>query len=192
MFTALATLEPVYEPVKLRTLEGGKSPAKRPREITIKRAPNPVRALNGVLPKPAPVGRHWAIIDSSWDYSKTQADIEVVGRAEQLPDARNWSRALALAIVETLSGQKYPSALERFVSPDLYEAIERKVALAARLDGPAGRSPRTKALSSRVCLVNESIAETTHVVVKGETTRAVAIRLEARRRQWVATALEIL
>ncbi|EPD30803.1 Rv3235 family protein [Gleimia europaea] len=192
MSTALATLEPVYEPVKLRTLEGGKSPAKRPREITIKRAPNPVRALNGVLPKPAPVGRHWAIIDSSWDYSKTQADIEVVGRAEQLPDARSWSRALALAIVETLSGQKYPSALERFVSPDLYEAIERKVALAARLDGPAGRSPRTKALSSRVCLVNESIAETTHVVVKGETTRAVAIRLEARRRQWVATALEIL
>ncbi|WP_297555231.1 Rv3235 family protein [uncultured Actinomyces sp.] len=192
MSTALATLEPVYEPVKLRTLEGGKSPAKRPREITIKRAPNPVRALNGVLPKPAPVGRHWAIIDSSWDYSKTQADIEVIGRAEQLPDARNWSRALALAIVETLSGQKYPSALERFVSPDLYEAIERKVALAARLDGPAGRSPRTKALSSRVCLVNESIAETTHVVVKGETTRAVAIRLEARRRQWVATALEIL
>lgn len=192
MSTALATLEPVYEPVKLRTVEGGKSPTKRPREIKIKRAPNPVRALNGVLPKPAPVGRHWAIIDSSWDYSKTQADIEVVGRAEQLPDARNWSRALALAIVETLSGQKYPSALERFVSPDLYEAIERKVALAARLDGPAGRSPRTKALSSRVCLVNESIAETTHVVVKGEMTRAVAIRLEARRRQWVATALEIL
>ncbi|MDK8350834.1 Rv3235 family protein [Gleimia europaea] len=192
MSTALATLEPVYKPVKLRTVKGGKSPAKQLSDIQIKRAPNPVRALNGILPKPAPTGRHWAMIDASWDYSKPEVETDTIGKAAQLPDARTWSRALALAIVETLSGQKYPSALERFVTPDLYDAIERKVALSTRLDGPAERSPRTKALSSRVCLVNESIAETTHVVVKGETTRAVAIRLEARRRQWVATALEIL
>ncbi|MDI9587737.1 MAG: Rv3235 family protein [Gleimia sp.] len=149
--------------------------------------------LSGALPKLPKVQRHWSMIDASWDYSNESLPrTPKVETVDILPDPTKWGRSIALAVVETLSGQRYPTQLERWVTPDLYEAIERRVALAERLDGPANRTPRAKALSSRTCHVNDQVAETTHVITQGKQVRAVSVRLEARRRQWMATALEIL
>ncbi|MDO5034486.1 MAG: Rv3235 family protein [Actinomycetaceae bacterium] len=190
MSTALAAAPEYEPPVRLRTIPGGQQPAK-PKPLSIKKASDPVTLLNGVLPKPKPAGRHWAIIEASWDYSD-QFQTEPIATEDALPDAKAWSRALALALAETLSGKRYPSRLERFLAPELYEALERRISLATRLDGPAGRSPRIEILSSRTCRVNESVTETTHTIIQGGRIRAVAIRLEARRRQWLATAIEII
>lgn len=149
--------------------------------------------LSGALPKLPKVQRHWSMIDASWDYSNESLPrTPKVETVDILPDPTKWGRSIALAVVETLSGQRYPTQLERWVTPDLYEAIERRVALAERLDGPANRTPRAKALSSRTCHVNDQVAETTHIITQGKQVRAVSVRLEARRRQWMATALEIL
>lgn len=196
MSTALAQLTPEYmpedAPTRLRTIIGGEAPQKDPTPITAHKISHPRLVLDGALPKPKPIGRHWTITQGSWDYSSKQLQTETVSMQDALPDANSWSRALALAVIETLTGKRYPSQLERFVNADLYDAIERRVALAKRLDGPAGRSPRVEVLSSRTCVVNEGVVETTHVINQGGTIKAIAIRLEARRRQWIATAVDIL
>lgn len=176
---------------QLATITGKPSAPERP--VTVGTKVHPRVPLSGAMPRLPKVQRHWSMIDASWDYSEqTRPRTPKIETVDVLPDASKWGRSIALAVVETLTGQRYPTQLERWVTPDLYEAIERRVALAERLDGPANRTPRAQALSSRTCHVNEQIAETTHVIAQGQQVRAVAVRLEAHRRQWMATALEII
>ncbi|MDO5049527.1 MAG: Rv3235 family protein [Actinomycetaceae bacterium] len=163
----------------------------QPLKVRLKRHPRVT--LSQAMPRPAKVQRHWSMIDGSWDYSEeVTTRTPPITTVDKLPDPTNWGKSLALSIVETLTGQRYPTQLERWITPDLYEAIERRVNLAERLDGPAHRSPRAQLLSSRTCRVNEQVAETVHILTQGERVHAVSIRLEARRRQWMATALEII
>lgn len=109
-----------------------------------------------------------------------------------LPDAHGWSSALAVAIVEVLMGLRPSEQLQRWVAKDLQVLLERRCQLNTRLAGDPGRSYRPQLVSTRVCQLRKDLVETTHVVRHRGRTRAVALRMEGFRRQWLATAIEII
>lgn len=138
-----------------------------------------------------PTGRtdHWRNIDVSWDYSATREHVHTNPRS--LPDPSVWGRAVALATIEVLSGMRNIFQLQRWVSPEIFDALRRRIALNKRINGDAKPTPSPIVQSSRTCMVTDSIAETTHVIAVGARSRGVCVRLEATRSQWMVTAIEI-
>lgn len=132
---------------------------------------------------------YWRNIDVSWDYSTSPHCAHTA--TDQLPDPSVWGRAIALATVEILSGMRNMFQLQRWVSPEIFGALRRRIALNERINGDAKPTPSPIAQSSRTCLVTDSIAETTHVIAVGARSRGVCVRLEATRSQWIVTAIEI-
>ncbi|MDO5728151.1 MAG: Rv3235 family protein [Actinomycetaceae bacterium] len=131
----------------------------------------------------------WKQIDVSWDYS-TQPE-PLCAAIDDLPDPAQWGRAVALATVEALRGSRSIFQLQRWLAPELFEALHRRIALNTRLDGKAKPTASPIARSSRACLVSDTVAETTHVISVSGRSRGVCVRLEACRKQWLVTAIEI-
>ena len=158
----------------------------------------PIRSFKRIPPRaavtkpvrPAPVHSPWLNLDVSWDYSRPEETASPWLQRVELPEPARWSGALALAVIESMLGCRRASALERWMVPNLYTALDRRVALARRLNGPM-RIRRPQLRSSRMCAISARTYETTHIVTDGANTRGVGIRLEARRSQWIATAIEI-
>lgn len=141
------------------------------------------------IPAPRMQTNRWKQIDVSWDYSATGRQHQT--NVADLPDPTQWGRAVALATVEALSGTRSIFQLQRWLTPELFEALHRRIALNIRLDGKAEPSVSPIARSSRTCLVSDTVAETTHVISVAGRSRGVCVRLEAYRTQWLVTAIEI-
>ncbi len=111
--------------------------------------------------------------------------------AADLPDPTRTVATLAPAVMEVLGGLRPASQLIRWTSQDVQTALAQRAALAARMGQQArpGRPPVVRAV--QVCRPSEKIAEASVVVVEADRIRAVAIRLEADKRRWRATALEV-
>ncbi|MDO5720541.1 MAG: Rv3235 family protein [Actinomycetaceae bacterium] len=148
-----------------------------------------VLGVKNRLPRPTHRTDHWQNIDVSWDYSASAEPI--ASSAPALPDPSMWGRAIALATIEILSGKRNIFQLQRWVTPEIFDALRRRIALNRRINGAAKPSPSPIARSSRTCLVTDSVAETTHVIAVGKRSRGVSVRLEATRSQWIVTAIEI-
>jgi hypothetical protein len=106
-----------------------------------------------------------------------------------LPDPTPLCCAMVQAAVEGLRGVRPLAQLTRWVSPEVYEALQLRAELVQR----AGRAPSARAGIRRIRLfrLGEEAAEASVVVDDGPRVRAVAIRLEAHRGRWRAVALEI-
>lgn len=141
------------------------------------------------LPCRQTYANRWKRIDVSWDYSS--AGDQFQASIDDLPDPAQWGRAVALATVEALSGTRNIFQLQQWLTPELFEALHRRIALNIRLDGKAEPSACPIARSSRACRVSDTVAETTHVVSVAGRSRGVCVRLEACRKQWLVTAIEI-
>lgn len=103
-----------------------------------------------------------------------------------LPDARAWSVALAVTLLEVLAGRRPQAQLSRWLEADVLTA------LTARLG--RRRSVATVAPALRSVHVQHPAAGVAEVSVHGrlgDRSVAVALRLEARRERWLATALEL-
>lgn len=103
---------------------------------------------------------------------------------------------LAGAVVEVLRGTRPLHQLARWVSLDVFGELESRVAAASttprdRRPQPAETLGRVTVLRVRVCRLGPLVAEACAVVQDGDRVRAVAVRLEGRRGQWSATALEV-
>ncbi|MCS4484060.1 Rv3235 family protein [Gleimia sp. 6138-11-ORH1] len=153
------------------------------------------------LPLPSKKQSLWGALDISWDFSHcTTKETKVHNlfpnpnspTVTHLPDPKLWSKAAAAALVEVLLGKRPAQQLQRWVASEIYSALERRVALNRRLEGEPPRSLPPKVLSSRVCVVSNTVVETTHSVSTTHKTVIVCIRLEVRRNQWIITAIEIL
>lgn len=112
------------------------------------------------------------------------ADRTAVG----LPDARAWGRALAVTLLEVLTGRRPSSQLSRWLAEDVLTG------LAPRL--PGRRVPRTPAPPSalrslRVQLPATGVAEVAVHGLLGRRSVALAFRLEACQDRWACTALEL-
>lgn len=106
--------------------------------------------------------------------------------AEKFPDrhdAELFSRMLATALADGVSGTRTPAQLR----PWLTGNIARRVAYAARLAG--GAFYRVDAV--HMCVVSPEVLEVAATLRGRDHAHAMAFRLEARGRSWVCTALEV-
>ena len=106
-----------------------------------------------------------------------------------LPDAREWSTALALAVIQALLGQRPAAQLNRWMGEEVLAAISlsqrRNLKMRGRIAVP------TALRSVRVQHPGPEIAEVSAHVAIGKRSVAMAFRLEALGDRWLCTALEL-
>ncbi len=108
-----------------------------------------------------------------------------------LPDPTRLCCAMAQAAVEGLRGTRPLAQLTRWVSPDVFERLTLRAQLVQGSGVPTQASGRSGIRRVRVFRIGDGAAEASVVVDDGARVRAVAVRLEAHRGRWRATALEI-
>lgn len=112
--------------------------------------------------------------------------------SRDLPEPGAACAALVQAVVEVLGGIRPASQLARWLSSEVYTAICRRAALAARMRrdaAPTGRHAVVRGV--RVCEPADGVVEGSAVVVEQDRVRAVALRLEGMDGRWRATAVEV-
>jgi hypothetical protein len=106
-----------------------------------------------------------------------------------LPDARQWSTTLALALTQSLLGHRSAAQLNRWVVDEVLVAISmyqrRSLALHGHIALP------TAVRSVRVQHPDPTVAEVAAHVAIGKRSAAMAFRLEALGDRWLCTALEL-
>ncbi len=106
-----------------------------------------------------------------------------------LPNAREWSTTLALALTQSLVGLRPAAQLNRWVVDEVLVAISmyqrRSLALHGRIAIPAA------VRSIRVQHPDPGVAEVAAHVAIGKRSVAMAFRLEALGDRWLCTALEL-
>jgi hypothetical protein len=106
-----------------------------------------------------------------------------------LPDARECSTTLALALTQSLLGQRSAAQLNRWVVDEVLVAISmyqrRSLAVHGRIAIP------TAVRSVRVQHPDPTVAEVAAHVAIGKRSAAMAFRLEALGDRWLCTALEL-
>lgn len=120
----------------------------------------------------------------------------VVEAADEQPavvpvDHRSLVGSLALASVESLVGKRSVAQLARWLTPGVYDALHARATASARVLGPRTGGRTVVVRNVRTCRVGERVVEASAVVDDGLRVRALAMRLEAHRRSWRVTALEI-
>jgi hypothetical protein len=108
--------------------------------------------------------------------------------APGLPDARAWSVALAVTLLEVVTARRPRSQLSRWLTQDVLDG------LGGRLPGRRGPAvpPAPVALQSvRVQYPRTGVAEVSVHARVGNRSVAMALRLEAQGTRWLCTALEL-
>lgn len=110
---------------------------------------------------------------------------------DTLPEPGPWAAALVRAAVEVLTGSRPPAQLARWLSLDLYELMVRRAGLAVRVLGRPQPARVARLRRVHCQAVRPGVHEAAVVVHDGVRVRAAAVRIEAIRGRWRATALEI-
>lgn len=111
--------------------------------------------------------------------------------APRLPAPGPWVARLAPAILEVIAGERPAGQLKRWVSRELHETLSRRHAVALRHPAGKARPPQCRRVRSvRICRPAPNVVEASAVVMGASRARAVAVRLEAVKGRWLATAIE--
>ena len=106
-----------------------------------------------------------------------------------LPDARQWGAALALAVLQALLAQRPIAQLNRWLADDVLSAVSGQQ---RRRRSEPGRAARPVVVQSiRVQHPGAEVAEVSAHLLVGMQHTAVAFRLEARGDRWLCTAFEV-
>lgn len=107
---------------------------------------------------------------------------------ENLPDAADWSCAMARLVVEAMDGSRPAGQLRRWLALPLHERIRRRGALARqRRQPPRPLQVRCAAVTFPVW----GVAEVSLLLSQGGRVRALAMRLDGLDGRWVVTAFEL-
>jgi len=106
-----------------------------------------------------------------------------------LPDAREWSTAFALAVIQTLLGQRSVAQLNRWVAEDVLASISMYQRRSLRVNGRTAVPAALRSL--RIQHPDPEVAEVSAHVAFGKRSAAMAFRLEALGERWLCTALEL-
>jgi Family of unknown function (DUF6459) len=106
-----------------------------------------------------------------------------------LPDAREWSTALALALIQALLGQRSVAQLNRWIAEDVLAAVSIYQRRNLREHGRA--AVPISVHSVRVQHPDPAVAEVAAHMVIGKRSAAMAFRLEALGDRWLCTALQL-
>ncbi len=112
-------------------------------------------------------------------------------QAHTLPDPGRWAGTLVHSTVEVLSGARPVAQLTRWLSPELFETVSRRAGLAHRLQRRSTAVRRPHVRRVHTCRISADVVEASVVLHDGAHMRAAAVRLEAHRGRWRATALQI-
>jgi hypothetical protein len=111
----------------------------------------------------------------------------------RLGDPTPWIARLARAVSEVIAGVRPAGQLTRHVTRPQLARIEARAA--ARRRHPAGRlratPPPREVRGIRVCAVSPGIVEASAVLIGGERSQAIALRLESVDGRWLATVVDI-
>jgi hypothetical protein len=125
------------------------------------------------------------------DVGSSAADGESLVRSVPLDEPGAWAAALVRTAVEALNGCRPVAQLSRWMTGELYDSLARRAGLAVRIKGRPSLVRHAVVRSARVCQITPLVAEAAVVVHDGFRVRAAAVRIEAHRGRWRATALEI-
>lgn len=117
--------------------------------------------------------------------------VHLLPTAVPTEDPAAWCGSLVRAAVEALAGSRPATQLARWLTADLYESLARRSGLALRIHGRPRLVRHTVVRRVHLCRIDARTAEASVVVHDGERVRAAAVRVEAHRGRWRATALEI-
>ncbi|GAA1643876.1 Rv3235 family protein [Georgenia ruanii] len=147
-----------------------------------------VRFAGGIAPAPPstkPSAAHGSVVLT------VRASPREDATTQPLPEPAPWAGAVVLGAVEALIGLRPPNQLARLLAPELYGPLARRARLAERVVGRPARARRTQVRRVRICQIDARTVEAAVVVHDGDRVRGAAVRLEAHRGRWRATALEI-
>ncbi|MEZ2370704.1 Rv3235 family protein [Arthrobacter sp. RCC_34] len=116
--------------------------------------------------------------------------------ARRLSQLKGQVQRLVQAVMEALNGSRPLQQLSRWMEPELFASLQLRRALVQESQEHFGRGRPSPYADAHVQSVHaqcptSQIVEATAVVRCRKRTRAVAIRMEARRTSWIVTALEI-
>ena len=157
--------------------------------------PHPVRSVRGLAQPVPPTQGALALAFPVIERPEEQDDEDFGPRAtssRELPDPAGACAALVQAIVEVLGGSRPSAQLARWLTADVYAALQRRAGLAARLRrgaAPVCRHPVVRRV--RVCAPRDGVVEACAVVFEGDRVRAVALRIEGLDGRWRVTAAEV-
>ena len=112
-----------------------------------------------------------------------------VAPRRDLPDAREWGAALALAVLQALLAQRPIAQLNRWLADDVLSTVSMQQRRRRTDPGRAVRPVLVRSL--RVQHPRADVAEVSAHVVVGTRDTAVAFRLEALGDRWLGTAFEL-
>jgi len=136
------------------------------------------------LPATPPPARHLRLV------APTPESLEAMG--EGLPSPAPWVARLAPAVIEVAAGERPAGQLTRWVTREIRETLARRGAAAQRHPAGKDRAPQCRRVRSvRVTSPAPGVIEASAVVIGSTRARAVAMRLEAVRGRWLATAMEL-
>jgi len=107
----------------------------------------------------------------------------------ELPDPQQWGARLALAIIQTLLGQRPVAQLNRWMVEEVLAAISMSQRRNLKISGRIAL--HTALRSVRVQHPGTDVAEVSAHVAIGKQSAAMAFRLEALGDRWLCTALEL-
>jgi hypothetical protein len=90
---------------------------------------------------------------------------------------------LSRALVEVLAGRRLLGQLRIHCSPDIYDALVRRV--------PTAASALPHLVSVRICEPADGVAEISAVFLRADRVRALAFRLEGIDGRWRIIAMEL-
>jgi hypothetical protein len=108
-----------------------------------------------------------------------------------LPDPTTICCSVVRAAVEVLRGERPVAQLQRWVAPDVFDALGRRALLLHETAGPLVAARPVAILRARLVRLGENAAEATVVLQDEDRVRAAALRLEGRRGVWRVVVLEI-
>ena len=164
-----------------------------------------LRVLDGGTPhRQLALALEWEVAPGVDAVPAAPPHLRLVTRADEaalippgMPDPGRWVAQLARAVAEVHAGERPPAQLTRWVSrPQLARLAARAAAYArhpaTRAQRAAGHASPTRAVRAvRICPVAPGIVEASAVLVGGQRSRAIAIRLEATGDRWLATAIDL-
>lgn len=111
----------------------------------------------------------------------------------ELPPPIPVAARLAPAMIEVMAGVRPAPQLVRWTSPDVYEVIARRAALASRRAARGAAEPRLRVRVRRVrgCEPADGVAEVAVVLQVGPRVRAVALRLVGHHGRWRVESMQL-
>ncbi|MFF2621490.1 Rv3235 family protein [Oerskovia jenensis] len=108
-----------------------------------------------------------------------------------LPDPTSICCSVVRAAVEVLRGERPVAQLQRWLAPDVFDALGRRALLMQGTTGGDAAARPVAIRRARLVRLGDTTAEATVVLEDMDRVRAAALRLEARRGVWRVVVLEI-